>query len=715
MASVIPTLPNQYFDDNGNPLSGGKVYTFEAGTTTPKTTWSDAGQSVANANPIILDAAGRAKIYWRGTYDIEVRNSANVLITTMEDVDDGAAPADALRADLANTADVAKGDALVGVKRNADGATAETQHDVNERSPIFAEQFGAVGDGVNDDYLNVQAALDALESSGGGQFFGYPGKTYRMSAGPVIPENVKVDLQGATWWLNFPAGSDIVGVDMRSHTSIGNGTINAQGVGGPTGLNPVHHCNILIGGADASLTSYTDVRVHDLILTNSRADAVGSAGVIVFAGTNNVTIENLEFPTSSTLACGVRVHWSGNADLSASAHPFNVKVRNIKFGTMTKAPNTDIAGIDIVSGYDISVENAHCERWSGDAFVQVRPGAIGSAIAPAAVQAVFMHGISIKNVTCSNAVSTGVLINGLAHGVGPIPAADYSIPCLIENSKIHGAGSSSYASASGIRVNHTSNPVIRNCECSHSITGLFIEEAARYVTVEGGRYHTNQTHGVAVVHGTTPPTDVILDGVQSYLNAQDGSNSSGFYLESCERVQFRNCTAGDVNTETQFYGFRVGSSNAVGTSFSGVNRVRNVKVGGVKYEIAGEVTGPITLCGGSNAALSTTTTQYAPLSGIGLSTTAADVTVLTSADMVLTNFKVHLSGAPTGATKSRNIRILNDGSVTPLEVNLTDAEVNESAFAAATVLKGTELNVQSQVTNTPNAAHAKWSVQGFLI
>jgi hypothetical protein len=41
------------------PLSGGKIYTYSAGTTTPQGTYTTSAGSILNANPIILDAAGR--------------------------------------------------------------------------------------------------------------------------------------------------------------------------------------------------------------------------------------------------------------------------------------------------------------------------------------------------------------------------------------------------------------------------------------------------------------------------------------------------------------------------------------------------------------------------------------------------------------------------------------------------------------------------------
>jgi hypothetical protein len=63
MANLPPVIKQRYFDSNGNPLAGGKLYTYQAGTTTPQATYTDQGEGTPNANPIILDASGECSMW----------------------------------------------------------------------------------------------------------------------------------------------------------------------------------------------------------------------------------------------------------------------------------------------------------------------------------------------------------------------------------------------------------------------------------------------------------------------------------------------------------------------------------------------------------------------------------------------------------------------------------------------------------------------------
>ena len=49
----------QFFSNDGLPLAGGKIQTYQAGSTTPLTTYTDASGLIANTNPIILGTDGR--------------------------------------------------------------------------------------------------------------------------------------------------------------------------------------------------------------------------------------------------------------------------------------------------------------------------------------------------------------------------------------------------------------------------------------------------------------------------------------------------------------------------------------------------------------------------------------------------------------------------------------------------------------------------------
>ena len=49
----------QFFTTTGQPLAGGKIYTYQAGSSTPLATYTDNTGVTANANPIVLGSDGR--------------------------------------------------------------------------------------------------------------------------------------------------------------------------------------------------------------------------------------------------------------------------------------------------------------------------------------------------------------------------------------------------------------------------------------------------------------------------------------------------------------------------------------------------------------------------------------------------------------------------------------------------------------------------------
>lgn len=63
---------------DGTPNAGGKVYTYQAGTTTPVTTYTDPGLNMLNTNPVVLDSSGQADIHFSGPYKVVVTDAAGV-------------------------------------------------------------------------------------------------------------------------------------------------------------------------------------------------------------------------------------------------------------------------------------------------------------------------------------------------------------------------------------------------------------------------------------------------------------------------------------------------------------------------------------------------------------------------------------------------------------------------------------------------------------
>jgi hypothetical protein len=82
----------QFFDNNGSPLTGGKLYTYAAGTTTPQATYTTIGGGTAHSNPIVLDSAGRVPSggeIWLSTgvsYKFVLKTSVDVQIWSADNI-----------------------------------------------------------------------------------------------------------------------------------------------------------------------------------------------------------------------------------------------------------------------------------------------------------------------------------------------------------------------------------------------------------------------------------------------------------------------------------------------------------------------------------------------------------------------------------------------------------------------------------------------------
>jgi len=93
MASVLLSPVGNgvtFFDNNGIPLNGGLIYTYQAGSSTPLATYTTNSGTVANSNPIVLGTNGISpNEIWLQTgfsYKFVIQTSTGVTIQTLDNI-----------------------------------------------------------------------------------------------------------------------------------------------------------------------------------------------------------------------------------------------------------------------------------------------------------------------------------------------------------------------------------------------------------------------------------------------------------------------------------------------------------------------------------------------------------------------------------------------------------------------------------------------------
>jgi hypothetical protein len=89
--SPVGGVAVQFFTNSGAVLTGGKIFTYAAGTTTPQATYTSASGTTSHSNPIILDASGRVpsgEIWLTDglVYKFLLKDANDVLIGTYDNI-----------------------------------------------------------------------------------------------------------------------------------------------------------------------------------------------------------------------------------------------------------------------------------------------------------------------------------------------------------------------------------------------------------------------------------------------------------------------------------------------------------------------------------------------------------------------------------------------------------------------------------------------------
>lgn len=177
--SLFAGAGQQFFSNAGQPLAGGTLNTYAAGTSVPQATYTTSSGLIAHANPIVLDSSGRVPAggeIWLTSgaiYKFVLKDSAGNLIQTLDNVGAGIDSAS-----LTSSG----GSALIGFIQSGSGTVATTvQSKLREAVSAFdymtAAQIADVQGGAG--LLDVTAAVQAAIDSGKPVFLPYG--TYKLA------------------------------------------------------------------------------------------------------------------------------------------------------------------------------------------------------------------------------------------------------------------------------------------------------------------------------------------------------------------------------------------------------------------------------------------------------------------------------------------------------------------------------------------------------
>jgi hypothetical protein len=342
MAGTLTPTPYQtVLDDDGVAVSGAKVYTYEAGTTTNATTYTTSALSVANANPIVADSAGRYVAYLAAGANLRfiIKTSADVTIDDQDNI--LSVPGAAVNLDVEATVGEActAGQVLyMSSAAEASPLTAGLWYLTDADAAPTSTTAQTIGVAVSAIAINTAGTvrLAGLVTTAGSVVVG---TTYYVSAtagaltssAPTLSRQVGVAMTTSS--LLLAAGTRIVGSIPNPITQDLLFTDNTYDIGKSGATRPrdvFASRNAVVGGT--------------LAVNSTAADAIDVAGGIT-AGSGNVQLVGTDGKLSGPLSSTIIDDLSG-------ANLTTLNASNISSGTL---PNARLPGdVDLSGTLDVT-------------------------------------------------------------------------------------------------------------------------------------------------------------------------------------------------------------------------------------------------------------------------------------------------------------------------------------------------------------------------
>lgn len=346
--------PNRFraFDANGEPLAGGKLYTYEAGTTTPKDTFTTQDESVANANPVILDANGYADV-WLGTgfYKLVLTDSSDVTLWTIDDV--------------VGASSNAFSSQVVTVSNNTNITSVYENNTVVATASLTLSLLGAAaaGDGFYFSVRNNSSGNVTLDPDGSELINGASTVVLAPSQSCIVVCN------GTAWYtLGLGVQADADNTFSGDNTFTGNNSFAGK-VSLPTsGELTISSGVITVTGANHNVDTESDAASDDLDTINGSVDGSllylrsndDARTVVIKHGTGNIaTFDGADITLDDTNKVAVLVYDAGKSEWLCSLRGLEPAV-TLESDTFSASVGIDITldsaySVFEIYIYDISV------------------------------------------------------------------------------------------------------------------------------------------------------------------------------------------------------------------------------------------------------------------------------------------------------------------------------------------------------------------------
>lgn len=286
MSIVMQINPYEFFaDTQGGALDAGYIWIGQPNLDPrqyPITVYYDEALTIPAAMPLrtsngyVVRNGSPTFLYVNGNYSVRVEDSRHRQVFYVPDfllIGTGQA---VTFADLSNTSDPTKGDALLGVKQTLPGGVARTQHDRNEEL-YYVTDWGAKTTNL-DNTAFFQAAATAVKNAGGG--------TIRIPKGTWIATNVP--LMTGVYWEGDGEGATIITQNVGQNSDI----FITEGFATFTGVGPLQSAPLSFGISKLTVDgNYLQDPMGSSIGGDTIINNTAGYGVRIFGSKYSVTCE----------------------------------------------------------------------------------------------------------------------------------------------------------------------------------------------------------------------------------------------------------------------------------------------------------------------------------------------------------------------------------------------------------------------------------------